>query len=63
MTDRHRFEIILSADRALSHDEAVRQLRAALKQLIRCYGLRCLRVVETTHKTDDDPPEKNFTES
>ena len=59
MTDRHRFEIILSADRALSHDEAVRQLRAALKLLIRCYGLRCVRAVEidphkTSEATNDD---------
>lgn len=54
---RYRFQLVLAAESGLSHDEAVRALRAALKALGRSYGFQCCDAVEVTAK--DDPQQPN----
>jgi len=49
---RHKFQIVLAAESGLTHDEAVRCLRAALKALGRCYGLQCSEAVEVTAQNE-----------
>jgi len=50
---RYRFQLVLAAESGLSHDEAVRALRAALKALGRSYGFKCCDAVELPVAQDD----------
>lgn len=56
---RHGFRITLSAAAGQSEEQAVRSLRAALKCLLRSYGLRCVSAEPFTHGSqpaaEDDP--------
>ena len=42
MTQRHTYIVTLSAAPGSTRDESIRALRAALKCLLRSYGLRCV---------------------
>lgn len=42
MTPRHTYIVTLSASPGATRDESIRALRAALKCLLRSYGLKCL---------------------
>ena len=46
MTKSQTYQLRLTAEPNLTDEEATRYLRAALKQLLRCYGFRCLDVAE-----------------
>lgn len=50
---RHGFRIELTADHRLTHDEAIRALRAALKCLLRSYGLRCTSAERLEHGSQE----------
>lgn len=51
---RYKFQLTLAAESGLTHDEAVRSLRAALKAMGRSYGFKCCDAVEVTPKDDGD---------
>ena len=51
MTSR-RFTIVIATDADPDPDVAVRRLRALLKALGRCYGIRCVSAEEVTTTTD-----------
>lgn len=53
---RYRFQLVLAAESGLSHDEAIRALRAALKSLGRSYGFKCVDAVEVKPPDDTQPP-------
>ena len=46
MTKSQTYSLTLRAEPNLTDEEATRYLRAALKQLLRCYGFRCTDAVQ-----------------